>query len=570
MELTTRPVPTPDEIVGMIAESAKAKGNDFLVKITRRRGGGPPVSVAQLGNARLEHFIVGASSHEIWVPKLLGGGLFSITVHNVNDPQGAGPVSPPLMLQVDGAPRDPDPNIFDQPDWEGPRECIFPPRAKASDTTHTTVPPGAGSGTGAANPASGPGIGGTSTAATDELSRQWANVTKAKEEALEIQRKAEIAAARRDAEAQIAAARREAELAVSAAKREAEIERRARDDQFQRLERSLEELRAKAAAPAPVLAPAAPVEDKFGQMMMEMRRADREAALEMAKIQAQAAAAQATAQAAQSAQAAELNKTLMAAVLAKPSSSDTAEKVFTSMAAAVSQMMGNQIQMFSAMNDLGMGPNQGAPEPEPEPAWARAAERIVKAFGSVVAQGNIRKAGQQPNGANGAQRQIPGRQPTGGAAQQPKPPAQPAPIPTGQPTQAAPAQAPAVTPSEVLPPESTQAAEDDGLISDPAVPQMIFDEIRAKAKPAAEIAGLIIKNIRCRELQDTLASDDDLRVILEKNIGMDWLATESNRLFARSVAAEFIEQGIQINMFPAAMAGQIGEMLDGLGEPEAT
>ena len=537
-----------EETIALISEASKVN-NDFTVRILRRRNPSALAeTVAVLAGAQLEHFIIGPRTPELWLPKLSGGGLhYLLTVYSSSNSER--PIGGPLIIQVPGEPRIANPDVLDDPDWVGPAKCIVPekivPVQQQAQQIHISsppLPPGKQlpSATNDVQVSSLPG--GISLAAAESMQKQWDEILRARTDLAEERRKVEVAAARREGESQLAAVKAEAEA-------RSRLERERAD----RMERELAEIRAR---PAVVAAP--PQNDRLAELLLEQRKSEAEQRLADRAAEREQRAAEVAQRAAERAadresqlaleriraeakiEADKLQARMFEMAASKPSGSEAAEKVFASMATGLSGLMSNQINMLSAMNDLGLNGQQEV-EAEPEPKWIKAVERMVRAFGPAIQQRVV-----QPQPTTQPQRQV--------AA--PRPQQRPRPVTVQQQP---------VTP-EVMPPEAAMGAPppvQEGEVVD--VVEEIFDTIRERAMPSGQIADMMMANMLDPGLQAVLQESTDLKEILENHLGMDWLTSESNRMFAKSVAVDFVERAVRGGIFPAAMLEEIAGELEGLG-----
>jgi hypothetical protein len=525
MDLTTQPNPQ-QETIAAISQISRDKSDDFVVRITRRRSSGDLATpVATLADARLEHFLVGPKTPELWLPKLAGGGVnYLLSVFHRDN--GEKPIGGPLIITVPGTPRDADPSALEDPEWVGPGRCIVPEKkpkqneawmnGPSPSSRQSPRPPVGEEGGGSSSPA-------VSTSAyavalhNAEMSKQWEEINRAKETLAEERRRIEVAAVKRDADAQIAVARAEAETA----RREA----RERQD---RIERELAEIRNRPPTAPPT---AAPGQDRFAEVLLEMkksdqeqrraerefqaeqRRAEREFALEREKIQAEAKAAADRAHAEMTAANNALQSKLLEVATTKPSGSDMAEKVLLSVTGAISNLMSNQVNMINSMSELGFGGRDEEPE-EKEPAWMKSVERMARLFAPKPAPLPPPDAGQEQ-----------------GQEQQALPSAPPAPVEQQQ--------------STVV---------------------QIQRAVWSKANKPSAVADFILQRLGDPEVADLLVSEDKISDVLVKLLSKEWLAVAENRTYAKAVATAFMERGVQAKVFTEEALAQARPDIEHLGE----
>lgn len=112
----------PEETIALLQARANAsQSNAFTVKIFRKRQlGDRPDCIATVGDAEIAH----VSNPEQWVPRLCGGGMFSLSVYHASDPTL--PIGGMIQCNFDGLPKAPDRAAMGAQDWPGPRTLLYP------------------------------------------------------------------------------------------------------------------------------------------------------------------------------------------------------------------------------------------------------------------------------------------------------------------------------------------------------------------------------------------------------------------------------------------------------------
>jgi hypothetical protein len=506
---------TREEVLARIGQVRDASGDDFHLKIERRQSVSAfPVLIATIEGARVEHI----ATPESWLPKFVGGGMLQIKVFHATD---RSKMVGMINDTFNSAPKEPDVSVLERPDWAGPRIAVYPPPKKAKENNSTTilVPPvddGA-----VPRPLGGVDSGGPSHSASPMEAHL-----------------AQRAQALQHAENELAERKRQME--IDAIKKEAETKARAADERVKNLERQLDEIRNRP-PPAPVVAPAS--SDKTTELLLELRKMDadqrradrdaqqeqrrveresiaeqkrqeRETNLELARIRADADKASAQAQA-----------DMLKALASKPAidpqimelmgKNDTS-KVMSDMAAVVSTSMSNQLNVMSALMDLGMGGREPAAPRIPKPSgWDSAAKILVPI---------ITRAFAGP----------PAGTPPGQVINQPVNPAAKTPEALPAANGANGAQAPAPEAPPPVPPLASQIAE----------------LIKSKTKTPKEVAELILQNINDASIQTlAISSKGDPRVLFDMMLN-DWLDDTTNRTYAAEILKVTLEQGIASGVFP--------------------
>lgn len=123
------------EIIELLGSKAKTEGDSFMLKVFRRQSpGAMPVSIATFDDAQVSHF----QSPEKWLPRIAGGGpFFLLHAYHIKEPHkllGA-PITLSIPADALNPPREVDPSVTAQPDWQGPNAISFPPFA------HNKAPP---------------------------------------------------------------------------------------------------------------------------------------------------------------------------------------------------------------------------------------------------------------------------------------------------------------------------------------------------------------------------------------------------------------------------------------------
>lgn len=150
----TTMIPDFQTAIARLAEIARAKGDDFRMKVLRKVSQAAPLStIATFDGATVEHF----QTPEAWLVPFCGGGpIYVLWAYHASDPNVLlVTVMPPL---IHGAPREPDLSLVRATTWNGPRILISPrpPDAPAASPSAdlSALFPGSGAGrTGSGGPA---------------------------------------------------------------------------------------------------------------------------------------------------------------------------------------------------------------------------------------------------------------------------------------------------------------------------------------------------------------------------------------------------------------------------------
>lgn len=131
---------TPDETIGLIKIKASdaTHGDSFLVKVHRRIG----VVGGFAGRSELTTTLAGATVEQIcnaetWLPKLVGGGNYIARIYSELD--AGKQLGGDLVLQFNGEPRQPDPNVLRSAGWKGPLELRYPEFGPQPQTPFMTL-----------------------------------------------------------------------------------------------------------------------------------------------------------------------------------------------------------------------------------------------------------------------------------------------------------------------------------------------------------------------------------------------------------------------------------------------
>ena len=518
---------TREEVVSAIAERAKdtANGGDnFRVKIERRRSAAAmPELIATLDDATVDNF----ATPESWLPNFVGGGILTLKAFHATDQ------SRMIGLLNDtfpGMPRDPDLSVFDKPDWKGPRTLVFPQIKKAVEpqTSHYAAPVVPAVGNNAPMPRSLSG-GADGGGLPNDVEARLA----AKFEA--IQR------------AELDLADRRKTMEVDAAKREADTRIRAAEDKVKDIERQLNEMRR-----APPIQTGPSATDNIVALMAQMRqsdieakRADREMSIKLAELQQQAQIESAKLNAEATRAAAAANQTLLTHLLAKPAidpaimemmAKNDTSKVLADMSSVVTASMSNQLNVMSAMMEMGYG-NQKESGPVQkimkESGWDKAAKILTPIISRAFAV-------QQGNAQPGQVLQ--------------------------QPPQQFPQQTQALPP--VQPAQPQQAPQPAPVQGQPTIIEQIADAIKTRKGSAKEIAEGILHNINDPSfIKAATAAGGDPRVLFDQILG-EWLDDAGNRIFAGEVLRITMEQGCASGIFPEETKAAILGMVQSLIESE--
>ena len=528
---------TSDEIVSVLAEKAKQDGDDFRIKIERRRtNGAPPELVSTLDGARVEHF----STPESWIPRFVGGGTLSLKAFHSSD---YGKMIGMIGVNVEGQPKMPDLRVLESAEWQGPRLLVYPaappPRREEPISFLTTVPSTVDNGSPRTTPV---GSNGGGTSSPDSYIEQR---LAAKMEAIQ---KAELAILERSKMMEIEAARREADIRIRAA-----------EDRSKDIERRLDEISRR-----PPPAPGTDSGAVLAQMMAEMRKSDREAQMQAAQQAVEMRKAEREAQAAQAAQqqlfqlemaklqaenaraAAESNKVLLSALIGKPaidpaiaemiSKNDTSQLI-ASMSTMLTNTASQHLNMMSAMMDMGINRQPEPPRAPKKSGWESAASVLLPVVTRML----------QPQPGQAAPQQV---------LAQP-PPALPQGFSGIQQTAPTPAPAPVPSPSTPAP-------------AGPTLVERLATVIQARGASAQDIAAMIVQNFSDPSLQAAAtAAKGDPRVLFDSILSADWLDVKDNRTFAAEVMKIALEQGAASGLFPAEVVPEIPTIVQSFIESEA-
>ena len=383
-------VPDFQTQIAKLAEIARAKGDDFRIKIMRKSSPAAPLtSVATFDGANVGHFAV----PEAWLVPFCGGGpVFVLWAYHASEPNTmVEQIFPPA---INGQIRDPvNFAAVTAPNWNGPTTLLAPtpPQAKGAPPSDGlaalyAVPTGSSASGGAAREAASPAPGSPGYSSDAE-----ARLHAAQLQILDQQRRHDNDRIEKLIEAQAKSGERQIAAIM-------ELLRAQKPVEVKPAPSLAEQIVPLAAALTPLLSAlmARSSEDRKAAMERESRREEREAKAreEAGKIQAEF-----------------INRL-------SSGNSETA-KVMQSMADVVANSMKAQLQTFATLRDLMPG------EPPEEGITG-----IVKALAPAIGEYLAVKGAMQPQGQPAAP-QLP-----------PRPPAAPpatAPAPATAPTDAPPA-----------------------------------------------------------------------------------------------------------------------------------
>lgn len=234
-----------------LEEKVKALGPDtdgnLVIKISRRETLGVggvmrPALVCTIGGASIAHAI----SPEVWLPRLLGGGRYTLAVF----PPGVStsPIVDGIDTELSGQPYPtPDLDAPKEDGWNGPKHVIYPLPRPSRESTPMVIqsPPGAGS-----SPS-------TSVPHTTSLGSGGPNLGAAQQE--------ELRRAHEQYQAQIAALNQR--LADEQRRREMDEIRSAQKREVDALKAEMRELLQRAVPPPP---PPAPPQQSIGDLVKEL------------------------------------------------------------------------------------------------------------------------------------------------------------------------------------------------------------------------------------------------------------------------------------------------------------
>lgn len=506
-----------DEMVALITKTAEElKLDDFRVRVQRKRAGSPvPDQVLTLDGAKAEHF----SAPETWLPQISGGGLYLLTAFHASN--NSAPVGGPFPVQVDGAPREPDPTVVDNPNWAGPAVCVFPLPKKKRIPPELTPLPGnhdASPRTIAPGSAEAGGSLAVSLAETQRLLQaQNAELQRQKEQLAEERRKMEVEAVRKESQMAIERAERRAEELVKqqpAAPVESGIEK-ILAGMLPLAMKWFETSKAdKAAADA-----------EAQRRDLEMARMQQETQVAIAKAQAEAAAAASAQQAKMvelqmqmqmqlAAKAEESNKMLMRMLLDRPKDDSSAKT-----AELVSSMAGTTMNVLNTMVELGL--TGGGREPE-EPVALKAVREVVR--GLALMSGNAART------------------------QQPQPQFEALPEPEPEPE---------------LPPQQQEAPPEPAPLraAEPSLYRRLVQAIKDPRVPPKNIATTVIQSLADPSLIEAFqTAGGDLKQMFAKDLDK-WLDDAKNKARFQEILTQTATTGVELGAFPKDMGDEVLKMI---------
>ncbi len=326
-----------EETLALINTKAKENGDSFLVKVFRKRHStGLPESVATFGDAQAIHIV----SPETWLPRISGGGpIYLLQSYHSTAPSET--VGSPIQVSVPTdnlppkTPGEIDPRVVKSGSWTGPRVLIWPSveDKKTEQAPAYLVPstlPQASSPVASTSQTFAPAT--FDKAAFDrnlamqqQLDQERASFLRMKEELAEDQRRQreELAESRRAAE-------------IDSLKREND----ARVREMQAEMRTL--VAAQSQAPKTDIAQTiAAVTTAATPILVQMLAAQNEMRLAMMKQQDAVAAA-----------AAESNRQLMTAMLAKPAVDPVMERLFSELKATIEKANAQQTPQSTMLHSM--------------------------------------------------------------------------------------------------------------------------------------------------------------------------------------------------------------------------
>jgi hypothetical protein len=110
-----------EEVLAVLKQRIEADGDTFRIRVFRKKFQGAfPEAIAVFDEVQINHL----ASPEVWLPRLVGGGQFTIRVYHSTDT--AKPIGKDLLFQITGAERELDPNMVNNPNYNGPRKLAWP------------------------------------------------------------------------------------------------------------------------------------------------------------------------------------------------------------------------------------------------------------------------------------------------------------------------------------------------------------------------------------------------------------------------------------------------------------
>ncbi|MFA6118132.1 MAG: hypothetical protein WC729_29365 [Sphingomonas sp.] len=491
-----------EAILQMIADKAKADGDDFRLRIARRRTLGTlPEIVAMLEEAHAEHLV----APETWLPRLTGGGRLEISVYhssNVNTPIGG-----PVIVTVDGDPIKPDAALLRLPDWAGPRRLTYPRPEKKKENEGFSM---------------------SSNAPANPMAPSFHH-DEAKANAREVQFEQTL----RDLNARIEATARlerdllekKSQMEVEAIRRDADARAREAEARVQRLEQAQ-------------LQPRAPTEnlgsvvEKLMPLVLQVMESNRAASAAAAAAQAQATL-----------EAAKMQAQVLQAIMSKPAidpqmlalltKDDGSARVMEQMGDLFSATTATTMNVLNAAVEMGLAGGQRGNE---EPVALRAVREGVRALMALSGAGRNAAAGAKPR------RQLP-------AKEQPK-----------QEVASPPPAAPAPTVEK-----GGAAAEAPLKAAEPTALDKVIHRIEQKKDKPEEIATYLVENVTDPSIIEVFADPEvDFRAVFEERLG-DWLDADENKNFLKAVIHSFAEQGVEAGLFTAEALPEIEKAMESLG-----
>lgn len=576
----------PEETIKLLRELATAKGDDFRVRIMRKRSpSSMPESVATFDGATVEQL----TQPEAWLPQLAGGGPeYILSIYHANDKTellGA------LVTNVQGEVRPADTRIVGQPNWTGPRIVVFPrpppPASEESPAPAYSVPivsPGTGGAVARTEPGGGTG-GHVGLAIVSQVQAQYEDIDRRK---------------KRLADEEKALAERQKNMEVEAAKAAGRAE-------AQRLERDLADARAQAMRAAST--PPAQVQtqgESLGSVVerilptvmkvwSDARMEDSRQRLELTKMQMENQRDLARIQQAAQDKLTELMLQNANRPLIPPELKDVIfkdkDEAHTKMMSAMSDTMGTMVNMtmnvlgqVAEMNLGGHGEEEGGGALK----LVREGLKTVMAFTQAAA---ARKAAQLPPGTQ--QRQLPDRREMElrrrkaqleaqrraaaeaaakekAAKARPVPESPPAPTPVPSP---APAPAPAfagISPADISPAEAS--SDPAPAPAKPNVLDDIISLIRDRAFVPDDVAAQILQKSAQDDgsLQAAVMDEYDgsFAALFADRLGDDWLDVEGNTEYLDGVIRAVAQKGVEAGIFDVELLEHLDELTSPLYEEE--
>ncbi len=137
---------TAEETTVILNQRAREKGDSFRIRVQRVRSmstGNMPENIVTMDECTVEHY----AAPETWLPKLVGGGIYLLTIYHSTEPTT--PIGAIAKIHVAGEPRQVDVSLVKASSWNGPKVISWAPDVEKAQPVLFSIP-GAGGGQGIA------------------------------------------------------------------------------------------------------------------------------------------------------------------------------------------------------------------------------------------------------------------------------------------------------------------------------------------------------------------------------------------------------------------------------------